>query len=182
MKLCIRPGGGLTAIEIAIGSLVIGLIAITAVDLTILTLGYNLNDAACRDAARASGMADSAQSALTAAKVACAAHHTDGYLVSQPIVDQSTFRFGASGQSSEPCVEVTTLCSQRINILSMLNPSKLPNVATRRQYVFPALALIEKPPVVETVDLAAFIGPDTVSIPATSTLAYGSSQVQGSSE
>lgn len=182
---------GSVAMEITIGGLILTGIAAFSIDLTMLIVGYGSNDAACRDAARAAGTTDSQTAALSAASLACAVHHTDGFLVSQPRIDPNRFRFGfaasnaASAQAGfQPTVSLTTGCRVRVPVLRLLAGTRSESIGTGRCYVFPALSLIQQPPQVKPIDINTVITVDTAGVPDTSGAipGYGTSDTQGSSE
>jgi Flp pilus assembly protein TadG len=78
---------GIGALEVAISAGLMIIIVALALDVTLLNYSFTVNDAACRDAARAmaaQGSVTSGGNPLGAAKAACRMHQTDGYFISQP--------------------------------------------------------------------------------------------------
>jgi Flp pilus assembly protein TadG len=100
---------GVGAIEVAISAGLMILIVGLAVDLTILNYAFSVNDAACRDAARAAAGCEYATSAsgipdaVDSAKAALTMHLTDGYFISQPtLVSTTTPNFFYDNNASGP--------------------------------------------------------------------------------
>ncbi|MDZ4837106.1 MAG: hypothetical protein SGJ27_25255 [Candidatus Melainabacteria bacterium] len=108
-----RKLSGIAAIEIACGLVLIMVISLLAVDITILLLGYDFNDRACRDACKAASKQSSSVAAQTAASSTLKSHKADGNFVTDPILltgagDFNYQSFGLTGGSSS--VTVTTEC------------------------------------------------------------------------
>lgn len=151
------------------------ILALAAVNFILLLMGYSSNDAACRDAARAAGTADSMAVAETAAVTACACHHTDGFMVSQPALDKANFHFADDENSILPYVSVSTDCQVLLPLqCSFSGSDKGGRVGTRRKYVFPALSLIQETPVVESLDITELINGSNVCLPDATGYVQGS--------
>lgn len=110
-----RRQRGLAAVEIACGSLFLCVFLLLAIDVSILMLGYEVNDKACRDACRAAAQQSSPTEAITAAQAILKTHQTDGNFVTQPIMltGASNFQyqdFGGDPLAGNPTVTVTTEC------------------------------------------------------------------------
>lgn len=93
-------------------------IGIFCLDIGFVLMASQLNERACRDAARAAAQADNYLSSLQLAQAAVAGHKADGYFVTAPSVDASQFTyqdFGGSAPSNvSPFVSVTTTTTVRI--------------------------------------------------------------------
>jgi hypothetical protein len=164
-----RPALGTIALDVAFGSMLCAALAVATIDFVFLLGGYGANDVACRDAARAAGTSDSQDLSYKAAAMACSTHHTDGYLVSQPVVDQASFAFGDYLNSSNPYVLVTTGCSINLPAPWLASAGDLTDGAfTRRRYAFPALMLIQHPPTVDPIDVNTIITCTNTAVPDTS--------------
>jgi hypothetical protein len=72
--------------EVAIAAFITIVAAAVGVDMTILTMGYNVLDQATRDAARAAGSRQDSNSAFQAAQTQLSIHQTDGYFIKQPVL------------------------------------------------------------------------------------------------
>ncbi len=156
---------GMIAMDVALGAMTLSVCAAACVCSVLLLVGYNTIDTACRDAARAAGTADSTSAAMAAGLLACSSHRTDGFWLSQPKLDQSSFRFAQAMASVAPYVSTTTSCKIRLPALRIALQSDLDSVSIRRQYVFPAIALIQQTPTVTAIDLSSLIGPNNIAVP-----------------
>lgn len=176
---------GSTLIDFVVGALLAVVLALTAVDMVLYMIGYGSNDSAARDSARAAGTADSASVALQAALMACASHQTDGFLVTQPLVDLREFHFADDATSPVPLVSVTTYCSLKLPMANFFD-ARLADAAlsARRRYIFPALVLSQRLPDLELVDMPALITPGAVGLPLTNGAVpgIGSSDTGGATE
>lgn len=110
-----RKSAGMAAVELACGSLFLLVLTLLAIDITILMLGYELNDRACRDACRAAAQQSTPQAAETAAKTILKTHKADGNYVTDPtmIVGPGDFLyqdFNGNPTAGNPTVTVTTEC------------------------------------------------------------------------
>lgn len=92
--------------------------SVLCLDMGYVIMGSQVNDRACRDAARAAAEADNYATALKLAQAAVAPHKGDGYFVSSPTVDASAFTYedfgGDPPPNTSPFVSVTTNCDIRI--------------------------------------------------------------------
>lgn len=106
----------MAAVELACGSLFMCLLTMLALDVSVLMLGYEVNDRACRDACRAAAQEENAGDAQKAAQVCLKAHKTDGTYVSAPTLLTSgtsnfVYRdFNGDPLAGNPTVTVTTEC------------------------------------------------------------------------
>lgn len=106
---------GLAAVEIACGSLFMCVLLLLAIDVSVLMLGYEVNDKACRDACRAAAQQSSSAEAINAAQAILKTHQTDGSFVTQPVLvtGSNNFQyqdFGGNPLAGNPTVTVTTEC------------------------------------------------------------------------
>jgi Flp pilus assembly protein TadG len=83
-KVKLRGRHGVSAIEIAIASFFLIVIAAIAVDMTVLTMGFTMLDTAARDAARAAGSQQDLAKAILASTSQLSTHQTDGVFIKQP--------------------------------------------------------------------------------------------------
>lgn len=128
-----RSQKGIGALEVAISAGLMIIVVAIAVDVTILNYAFSVNDAACRDAARAAAACSYANpaaapsgqaNALTAAQTACRMHATDGWLITQPALKSTAspdFVYDDSAGFSPPppttaYVTVTTFVNVRLPI------------------------------------------------------------------
>jgi len=105
----------MAAVELACGSVFLLVLTLLAIDITILMLGYELNDRACRDACRAAAQQASPQAAQVAATTILKTHKADGNYVTDPILllgpgDFQYQDFGGNPTAGNPTVTVTTEC------------------------------------------------------------------------
>jgi len=108
-----RNRRGTAAIEIACGSLFLMVLTLLALDISILMLGFEMNDRACRDACRAAAQQSSPQAAQNVAAAILKNHKTDGNFLSQPQLltgpGQFIYQdFGGNPTAGNPTVTVTT--------------------------------------------------------------------------
>lgn len=139
-----RPGKGHNLIELAMLSLLFVVIALLCLDVGYLILGSQVNDRACRDAARAAAQADNSYTALQLAQAAVAPHKGDGYYVGSPTVDRSSFTYedfgGNPPPNTSPYVSVTTNCSIHLPAPVLFAGSRFGNFSGlqfSKTYVFP---------------------------------------------
>lgn len=110
-----RKSSGMAAVELACGSLFLLVLTLLAIDITILMLGYELNDRACRDACRAAAQQSTPTAAQNAANTILKTHKADGNYVSDPtlVLGAGNFTyqdFGGNPTAGNPTVTVTTEC------------------------------------------------------------------------
>ena len=108
-----RNSKGTATIELACGSLFLVVLSLLAIDITILMLGFEVNDRACRVACRAAAQQSDSNKARTAAEAILKSHKTDGFFLTQPILKtgQGQFvynDFGGNPLAGNPTVTVTT--------------------------------------------------------------------------
>lgn len=113
-----RRAKGHSIIELGILSVLFAVVAIFCVDVCFMLMASQVNERACRDAARAAAQADNYLSSLQLAQAAVASHKADGNYVSSPAVDASSFvyqDFGGNNPASvSPFVSVTTTTNIRV--------------------------------------------------------------------
>lgn len=112
---------GSVSIELACGSLVMVALLLVAVDVTVMMIGFSLNDRACRDACRSAAQQDTSAKAQVAANAALAQHKGDGYWVSNPLLktggtDFVYQDFGGDPFAGNPTVTCTTECTVRFPV------------------------------------------------------------------
>ena len=110
-----KRGKGLAAVELACGSFFLLVLTLLAIDITILMLGYELNDRACRDACRAAAQQSTPLAAQNAASTILKTHIADGNFVTNPtlLTGPAYFQyqdFGGNPSAGNPTVTVTTEC------------------------------------------------------------------------
>lgn len=110
-----RRTSGMAAVELACGSVFLLVLTLLAIDITILMLGYELNDRACRDACRAAAQQSTPTAAQNAANTILRTHKADGNYVSDPklVLGAGNFTyqdFGGNPTAGNPTVTVTTEC------------------------------------------------------------------------
>lgn len=110
-----RRNKGLAAVELACGSVFLLVLSLFAIDITVLMLGYELNDRACRDACRAAAQQASPTAAQNAASAILRTHRADGTFVTHPtlLTGPTYFQyqdFGGDPTAGNPMVTVTTEC------------------------------------------------------------------------
>lgn len=110
-----RRARGMAAVELACGSVFLLVLTLLAIDITILMLGYELNDRACRDACRAAAQQSTQAAAQNAAMTILKTHKADGNYVTDPVMltgpgDFQYEDFGGDPTAGNPTVTVTTEC------------------------------------------------------------------------
>jgi Flp pilus assembly protein TadG len=139
------PGSrGHTLIELSMLSILFVVMGVLCLDVGYLIMGSELNDRACRDAARAAAAADNYTTSLQLARAAVVPHAGDGYFVSAPQVDTTAFTYqdfsGNPPTNISPYVRVTTHCNIRVPApIFFLGTSFLSSGTMQftRTYVFP---------------------------------------------
>jgi hypothetical protein len=108
---------GFTLAEVAVSSFIVIFMLIIALDVWMLISAVQMNDSACRDAARAAAQAPDQPTAQNLAFAAVATHKSVAPMFNQsPTVDISNFQFvdytgGATIPAGQtPYVRVTTFC------------------------------------------------------------------------
>lgn len=113
-----KRAGGHTLIELSMLSVLFVIMGVLCLDTGYLIMGAEINDRACRDAARAASEADNYATALQLAQAAVIAHAGDGYYVTSPKVDPVAFTYqdfaGSPPSNTSPYVSVTTNCNIRV--------------------------------------------------------------------
>ncbi|MBX9686735.1 MAG: hypothetical protein K2X27_08535 [Candidatus Obscuribacterales bacterium] len=133
-----------TLIELSMLSVIFVVIAVLCLDVGYLIMGSEMNDRACRDAARAAAQADNYATALQLARAALIPHTADGYYLSSPTVNSSAFTYqdfgGDPPPNTSPYVSVTTNCNVRVPAPIFFLGSgflKNGNMQFSKTYVFP---------------------------------------------
>ncbi|MBS1956492.1 MAG: hypothetical protein JST89_20055 [Cyanobacteria bacterium SZAS-4] len=115
-----RECQGVACIEIGIATFLMIVLAAFGLDLSLIIFGMDLNDSACRDAARSAAQQSTQAKALQAAQSQLSTHATDGFWVSQPILKSAAapdFVYndfqGNPPANISPYVTVTSLVSIR---------------------------------------------------------------------
>lgn len=107
-----------TAIELGASAFVLAVLAIFCADIGVLLYGANVNDRACRDAARAAAQTSSQQAALAAAEASLSAYAVDGYYLKDLILDYDSFVYedfgGSAPPDQSPFVVVSTSLTAKI--------------------------------------------------------------------
>ncbi len=108
-----RVRKGMAAVEVACGSFFLLVLTLMAIDVTILMLGYEMNDRAARDACRAAAQQSNLVAAQNAARTILKTHKGDGYFITDPnlLVSAGDFvyqDFGGNPTAGNPTVTVTT--------------------------------------------------------------------------
>ena len=102
-------------VELAMIGAVLLVIELFCLDVCILAIGSGLNERACRDAARMAAQSPNYAGSLTLAQTAVKAYQGDGYFVTTPTVDTTTFVYndysGNPPTNTSPYVQVTTACT-----------------------------------------------------------------------
>lgn len=88
--------------ELACGAMLMSVLLMVAVNLSIMYLGYQLNDHACRDACRAAAQQRSAAEALDAASRSLMIQQSDGHFVSRPELSTGAGDFVYNDYSGDP--------------------------------------------------------------------------------
>ncbi|MBX9573538.1 MAG: hypothetical protein K2X77_31845 [Candidatus Obscuribacterales bacterium] len=109
---------GHTLVELSMLSVLFVIMAVLSLDVGYVLMGSEVNDRACRDAARAAAQGDNYATALRLAQVAVIPHRADGVYVSSPTVDTAQFTYqdfgGDPPPNESPFVSVTTRANVRI--------------------------------------------------------------------
>lgn len=116
-----RGKRGTGVIELACGSCFLIALVLLALDVSVMMLGFNLNDRACRDACRAAAQQQTAEAAQQAAQAVLKTHAVDGYYVTQPLLQTGGTNFvyqdfGGNPTLGNPTVTVTTQCTVRFPV------------------------------------------------------------------
>lgn len=108
-----RSKRGTGVIELSCGSCFLIVLVMMALDVSVMMLGFGLNDRACRDACRAAAQQQTAQAAQQAANAVLKTHAVDGHYVTLPTLQTGTGDFvyqdfGGDPTAGNPTVTVTT--------------------------------------------------------------------------
>lgn len=120
IKLCLnkRKSNAHTIIELGMVAFLFSVIAMFCADIGFVMLASQLNDRACRDAARAAAQGSDYGAAVALAMAALAQHKGDGNFVADPALEIGEFQYedfgGSPPPNTSPYVRVTTTCSVRV--------------------------------------------------------------------
>ena len=113
-----RNRRGIHLVELAASAVALSVMAMFCLDACVVLIGYQFNDACCRDAARAASQAKDAASALKVARTTVLAHRADGYFCSQPNVADADVMYqdygGNISSTNVPHVTVKTTCNVKM--------------------------------------------------------------------
>lgn len=143
-----RKTSGISAIELACGFVFILVLTLIAVDITILLVGYDFNDRACRDACQAASKQSSSEAARAAADATLKSHKADGNYVTDPIllIGAGEFNYqNFAASAGNPTVTVTTECRVKTpvpltlvsSLFSERGQSKDESWTFRKRYTLP---------------------------------------------
>lgn len=139
-----RNDRGHSIIELGLLSGLFVVIAAFCMDVCFVLLGSQLNDRACRDAARAAAQANDRTTALSLAQAALAVHYADGYFVAPPELVTEELEYedfaGQPPANTSAYVSVTTRTAVRVPAPIFLFGVEFGNNQTlefRRTYNFP---------------------------------------------
>lgn len=143
-----RPCQGTAAIELAGGSLFLIVLVLLAVDVSVMMLGFQVNDRACRDACRAAAQQSTVDLARAAAQASLKLHHVDGQFVEPPtmLTDATNFiyqDFGGNPMAGNPSVTVTSECKVKLPVPLIFCGNQLDNSGSytfKKRYTFPIVA------------------------------------------
>lgn len=113
-----REVNGHALIELSMIASLLVVLSMLCANVGIVSLASSVNDSACRDAARAAAQASNSGAALKLAQAAIKAHQADGYYITQPTIDTTSFVYqdfaGNPPPNTSPYVEITTNSTVRI--------------------------------------------------------------------
>jgi hypothetical protein len=139
----LRNTRGAAILELGFIATLTVLITLFCVDVLVLLIGSGSNERACRDAARMAAEATNYNNALNLAQLASKAYQGDGYFVTTPVVDKTSFQYNDYGGSppsdTSPYVSVSTSCQIRLPapiFLYGLNFNRS-NMTFTKTYTFP---------------------------------------------
>lgn len=143
-----RKSIGTMAIELTGGSLFLIVLSLLFVDVSVMMLGFQVNDRACRDACRAAAQQSSSSQAIAAAKASLNMHKADGNFVTNPtlLTDPANFvyqDFGGNPTAGNPTVTVTSECKVKLPVPLVFCGQGLDNSGNytfRKRYTFPIVA------------------------------------------
>lgn len=113
-----RPEKGLSFAEVSVTAFFVIVFAAMGVDLALLIFSASVNDAACRNAARAAAQGSDYGKALALARAALKANRTDGHFITQPAITHFEYQlFGNNPPANEtPYVQVRTEVTVRLPV------------------------------------------------------------------
>ncbi len=108
-----RRSGGFSFLEVATSSFLVLVLVILSINICLLIFGCQINDTACRDAARAASLASDSAKAWALATASVRSHKTDGTFIGTiTLLGGSAFQYqdfaGAPPAGQCPFVRVTT--------------------------------------------------------------------------
>lgn len=143
---------GTASVELTCGSVFIMVLLMVAIDITIMMLGYQLNDRACRAATRAAAQQSSASKAFAAVGAALSVHKGDGFVVTSPKLSTQPNAlvyndFNGNPYGGNPTVSVCTEVTVKVPVPVVFfdqsfgkSASGVANAWTfRRKYTYPIL-------------------------------------------
>lgn len=144
----IRNNRGSAAIELAGGSLFLIVLTLLAVDISVLMLGFQVNDRACRDACRAAAQQSSVDMAKAAAVASLKLHKVDGQFVTPPtlVTDSANFvyqDFNGNPMAGNPTVTVTSQCRIKLPVPLLFCGQTFDDnggFTFKKRYTFPIVA------------------------------------------
>jgi Flp pilus assembly protein TadG len=146
----IRNRSGGSAVELALGAILMITLSALAMNMILLNFAMCLNDAVCRDAARAAAQTSSKAAAILAATTQLKLHATDGIFVSQPVLTSTAdpdFVYNDYGGSSpvnqSSYVTVTTTVTVKVPAPIVFFGAKFyaknGTLVMQRRYTFPII-------------------------------------------
>ncbi len=143
---------GLALAELACGSIFIMVLLMVAIDITLMMLGFQLNDRACRAATRAAAQQSTRTKALAAVNAALSMYRGDGVFVGTPILSPATNAliytdFGGTPNSGNPTVSVCTEVTVKVPVplvffgqsFGMTPPTFSTSWTFQKRYTYPIL-------------------------------------------
>lgn len=97
-----RKGKGVITVELAVGSLYLIVMMALAIDITLLMLGYETNDRACRNACRAAAQQDTEAGAKLVAQKILDNVQVDGVFLKKPTLVNGAPFFEYNEQGNDP--------------------------------------------------------------------------------
>ncbi|GEM_PF-3315106 len=156
-----RSQSASTLVELACMGIVLVPVALLAVNICYLAAGSYINDAACREAARAASQQTSLDPASGAAQAAVQSFAVAGGLIGSPQVTGVVFDYSTDSNgnpieiadldktilSKLPTVQVTTQLTARVPAPLLMGSKGLTNhVVLSSSYTFPALSGVDPSP------------------------------------
>lgn len=144
-----RNKTGVASLELAVSAFILIVFSALWLDVTLITYAMQLNDACCRDAARAAAQQSDSTKAILAAQSQMAVHSTDGFFVQQPFMPSALspdFVYqdysGKPPASTSPYVTVTTAVNIKLPAPIFFFGAKFMQSGTvqfKRRYTYPII-------------------------------------------